>query len=153
MDINTRFGSMGTKLQVLVALTAILAIGGIVVGFPAAMDGETYGYTRIALGALGVAGAALVLFGKDFGKTGLMVILAWAAIQTVYYANVQDGNYTRQLFDAFVGASSSTTINGEVTEYSAVGINLVGLAMLIFAYVCREQSTRWKNYHEMKTAS
>lgn len=145
MDLGNRMDAMGKQLNALVLLTAVLSIGGIVTSVAPALDGEVYGYTRIALGILGIAAAAVLLFGNDHGKTGLTLVMAWAAIQSIYYASEPDGNLTRQLIDGLMGGSNSTTINGEVTSFSAIGINLVGLGMLIFAYACRSQITRWRN--------
>lgn len=142
MNIATRFQSMSRQVQVLIALTAVLAIGGIVTSLSLAAEGEAFGYTRIALGIIGVAGVVLMLAGRDNDKLGLTVILVWAAIQTVYFAEAPDGNYTRQLIDGLAGGSSSTTINGEVTQFSAIGINLVGLGMLLFAYATRSKLPR-----------
>lgn len=145
MNIGQRIEAMGRQLLALVIITAVLALGGIVTSFSAAADGEAYGYTRIALGLLGLVGAVLIVVGNDFGKMGLTVVIAWAAIQSVFYATVPDGNFTRQLFDGLMGITSQTTINGEVSNYSAIGINMVGAAMLIFAYVSRNQPMRWQN--------
>ncbi len=145
MNIAERIEHMGKQMLALVIITAVLSIGAIVTNIGAAADGETYGYTRIALGLVGLAGAVLIVVGKDYGKMGLTVILAWAAIQSVYLASVPDGNLTRQLVDGLVGASNQTTINGTVTEFSATGLNLVGLVMLGFAYMCRKQVTYWEN--------
>lgn len=145
MNVAERIDQMGKQLLALVIVTAVLSVGGIVMSLGLAADGEAFGYTRIALGLVGLVGAVLILVGNDYGKMGLTVVLAWAAVQSIFYATVPEGNYTRQLIDALAGASSSTTINGEVTEYSAIGINLVGLVMLGFAYMCRKQTTNWEN--------
>lgn len=145
MDIQERIKHMGQPLLALTVVTAILSIGGIVTSIAPATDGEAYAYARIALGLIGVSGAALIVFGRDYGKLGLTVVLAWAAIQSVFYATVPDGNYTRQLFDGLLGVSSQTVINGEVTEFSAIGLNLVGIAMLAFAAYCRSQLVDWQN--------
>lgn len=145
MNISERIGHMGKELIALVAVTAVLSLGAIFTSFGTVSDGEAYGYTRMALGLVGLVGAVLIVVGNDYGKMGLYVVLAWAGVQSLYFADVPDGNYTRQLFDMFMGASSSTTINGEITEFSEIGINLVGLVMLIFAYFCRTHITHWKN--------
>ena len=145
MDFNTRMSHMGKQLIALVVITAVLSVGGIVTSLGLLMDGEAYGYSRVALGVLGIAGAVLILVGSDYGKLGLTLVMAWGLVQSVYYATEPGGNFTRQLFDALAGASTSTTINGEVTEFSAIGLNLVGVAMFAFAYACRKQSGYWKN--------
>lgn len=145
MDIRQRIEAMSKQLLVLAIVTAVLATGGIVTSIQPALDGEAYGYTRLALGIVGLLGAALIAFGSDFGKSGLMVVLAWAAIQSIFYATVPDGNMTRQLIDGLLGSSSQVAINGVITEFSAVGLNLVGLAMLIFAWASRKHVTYWQN--------
>lgn len=144
MDIVSRIRSLNQQLLMLVVLTAVLSIGGILTSIGVATDGETFGYTRIALGLLGVIGVIVMLLGNDNGKMGLMVIIAWAAIQTIYYADAPNGNFTRQVIDGLMGRSSSTTINGEVTEFSAFGINLIGLVMLILAYTSRNRLPKWQ---------
>lgn len=145
MNFGERIDHMGKQLLALVVVTAVLSIGAIATSIGVAADGETFGYTRIALGLVGLVGAVLILVGNDYGKMGLTVVMTWAVVQSIFYATAPDGNFTRQLFDGLLGASSSTTINGEVTEFSAIGLNLVGLVMLGFAYMCRKQVTYWEN--------
>lgn len=145
MDMQNRLGAMSKPLLVLVVLTAGLSLGAIVTSISAAADGEVYGYTRIALGVVGAAGAALLVFDKDFGKTGLTVVMAWALAQSLFFAAEPDGNYTRQVFDAFMGMSNETRVNGEVTDHSAIGLNLVGVFMFGLAYSCRSRLVDWKN--------
>jgi hypothetical protein len=136
---------MSKPLLMLVVLTAALSLGAIVTSIGPAADGEVYGYTRIALGILGTVGVSLLVFGKDYGKTGLTVVMAWALVQSLFFATEPGGNYTRQVFDAFMGMSSETTVNGEVTDHSAIGLNLVGVFMLGLAYSCRTRLVDWKN--------
>lgn len=145
MNITERIEQMGKQMLALVIVTAVLSLGAIIASFSLAIDGEPYGYSRIGLGLVGLIGAVLIMIGNDYGKMGLTVVMAWAAVQSLFYANVPDGNYTRQLIDALAGASSSTTVNGEVTQFSAIGFNLVGLVMLGFAYMCRKQVIYWEN--------
>lgn len=145
MDIGERIEQMGKQMVTLVVITSVLSLGGIITSFGVVADGEPFGYTRIALGLLGLAGAVLILVGNDYGKMGLMVVMAWAAIQSIFYATVPDGNFTKQLFDGLAGSYSQIAVGGEVTEYSAIGLNLVGLVMLGFAYMCRKQVINWEN--------
>ena len=145
MNIGERIDHIGKQMLALVIVTAALSLGAIITSFGAAADGEAYGYTRMALGLLGLVGAVLILVGNDFGKMGLTVVMAWAAVQSIYYATVPDGNFTRQAIDGLLGISNQTVINGEVTEFNAIGFNLVGLVMLGFAYMCRKQVTYWEN--------
>lgn len=145
MNIASHIDRMGKQLLALAVLTAILSVGGIVGGIGPASDSEVFGYTRIALGVTGLVGAALLMAGRQYGRTGFVVILVWATAQSLYYADAPDGNYTRQLVDGLIGLSNSTTVNGIVTEYNAVGLNLVGLGMLLFAWACRTHVDRCRN--------
>jgi hypothetical protein len=145
MDMQNRLRAMSKPLLVLVVLTAGLSMGAIITNIGPAANGQVYGYTRMALGIVGAIGVSLLIFGKDFGRTGLTVVVAWALAQSLYFASEPDGNYTRQVFDGFMGLSNETTVNGEVTDHSAIGLNLVGLFMLGLAYSCRTRLVDWKN--------
>lgn len=145
MNLNQRIEQMGKQLVALVVITAVLSLGAIVTSFGTVADGEVFGYTRLALGLFGLAGTVLILVGNDYGKMGLTVVMAWAAIQSIFYATLPDGNYTKQMFDVLAGTFSQTAINGEVTHYEAIGLNLVGVVMLGFAYMCRKQLIDWEN--------
>jgi hypothetical protein len=70
--------------------------------------------------------------------------MVWGALQIPYFATEPDGNFTRQNFDAFIGASSQTAFNGVITDYSRIGINLVGVAIVIWAYSCRDRLDLWR---------
>lgn len=130
MDIGKRVNDMGRKAAILGAWTVIASAASIVMNMGDAIDGEGYAITRIVLGLFGLAAAALLWTGRHFGRDGFYAIMAWGALQIPYFAQTADGNYTKQLVDVFLGASSQTTVNGEVTSFSAVGINLVGVIIL-----------------------
>lgn len=144
MDFQQRMNNMGKGPLALAVVAALLSIGGIVTGLGPLADGETFGFTRVGLGLLGLAGSGLLMFGKDHGKTGWMVLMAWAVIQCVYYATEPDGNYTRQLIDGLLGVSSEKRVNDEITSYEAMGINIVGAAMAIWTYASRSRLALWK---------
>ncbi len=110
------------------ALSVVLAVLGIA-------DGETPAIGRALLGVIGVAGAYL-LWTRP--KIGWMVLLAWAALQIPYFAWNTDGSPLSQALYFPLSASSSTTVNGEITEYSEYGINLVGIALTIVI-------AKWRN--------
>jgi hypothetical protein len=63
----------------------------------------------------------------------MRAIIAWGILQIPYYASEPDGNWTRQLVDLFLGASSETRVNGEITEYSQVGLNAMGIIVAALA--------------------
>lgn len=144
MDTQQRISDMGRGPFFLAVVTALLSGAGVAMGIGPALDGDVFGYTRIALGLLGLVAAALLLFGKDRGKTGIVILMVWAAIQCLYYANHVDGNFTRQGYDVLLGVVSQKSVNGEITSYSAMGINAVGLAMLIWAGVSRSRIELWQ---------
>ncbi len=106
------------------ALSVVLAILGIA-------DGETPAIGRALLGVLGVVGAYLLW---TRSKIGWVVLLAWASLQIPYFAWNTDGSPLAQALYFPLSVSSSTTVNGEITEYSEFGINLVGVVLVfIFA--------------------
>ena len=112
----------------------------IVLSVSAMADGEAYGFTRAAIGLVGIAAGLLVLSGKDLGIDG------WRGARTL--GRAADAGLRRRKGRELLPAAlrhpgrggSSTTINGVVTEYSQIGINLVGVALLIIVFRLRE---RW----------
>lgn len=133
----------------LVAAYAVLAgVVSIALSLTAIADGEAYGISRAAIGLVGVAAGLLTFSGRTLGIDGWRALAIWAALQTPIYADEKGGNYFRQLFDVPAAATSSTTINGVVTEYSQIGINLVGVALLIVVFRLRE---RWNISQRART--
>lgn len=144
MTIIERINAMGKSAALLGAWTAIASIAAIVMNTSPAMDGDGYAICRVLIGAVGLVAVVLFWSGKHFGQPGMLAILAWGALQVPYYATAPDQNYTTQLFDLFAGASSSTTINGEIIEFSQVGFNLVGIAVVIWAGSARKRLNLWQ---------
>lgn len=103
------------------AISIVMAVLGIA-------DGETPAIGRALLGLLGVAGAYL-LWTRP--KIGWMALLAWAVLQIPYIAWNTDGSPLAQALYFPLSASSSTTVNGEITKYSEYGINLVGVILTV----------------------
>ncbi|HYJ13102.1 MAG TPA: hypothetical protein VEW66_05905, partial [Thermomicrobiales bacterium] len=66
-------------------------------------------------------------------QDGMRAIMAWGVLQIPYYASEPDGNWTRQLVDLFLGASSETLVNGEITDYRQVGVNVMGIIVVALA--------------------
>lgn len=138
MDVRQRIEDMGNMPALLGAWVVIASVGEIVRSFSAATDGEVFAFTRIGLAVVGLVGAALLWSGRNFGRDGILVILAWGVAQIPSFANEPDVSFTRQLIDIFMGATTSTTVNGVVTEYSQAGINLLGVAVVAWANVARK---------------
>ncbi len=111
------------------AVSIVLAVLGIA-------DGETPAIGRALLGLIGVAGAYLLWTRPRLGWT---VLLAWAALQIPYFAWNTDGSPHAQAIYFPLSASSSTTVNGEITSYSEYGINLVGVILTVVVSKWRKE--------------
>jgi len=143
MDIGQRIDDMGRSASLLGAWAMVASGLSILLNAGDAVDGEGAAISRIVLGLIGLA-AALFWSGRNDAKDGLCGILVWGVLQIPCYASAPDGNVTKQLFDGFLGATSQTTVNGEITSYSQVGINLVGVAVVIWASTCRGRLDLWR---------
>lgn len=126
------------KLLTLWALVAGVASIGMSVG--AALDGEVYGYTRIALGIIGTLGAVTVLSGRARYTLGLNILFGWSLLQLPFISSAIDGNLSWQLVDGLLGVSQSQAINGVVTDFSATGLNIVGIVLTGIALTLRRDS-------------
>lgn len=144
MNIGKWIEDRGRSASLLGAWAVVASAFGIALNVGAAVDGEGWAFSRIALGLVGLAAGALFWSGRNYGKDGLYGILAWGVLQIPFYAAEPGGNVTKQLFDAFLGATSQTTINGEIASYSQVGLNLVGVAVAIWAASCRSRLDLWR---------
>lgn len=142
--LSKRITDMGKSVALLGTWVVIASALSIVVNAGDALGGEAPAITRVVLGLFGLAASALLWSGRDFGKPGLLAILAWGVVQIPVYAWQPDGNPTKQLFDLVLGMSSQTVVNGEVTNYSQVGVNLVGVAVVVWASMCRERLDLWR---------
>ncbi|MDQ3657428.1 MAG: hypothetical protein M3457_20425 [Chloroflexota bacterium] len=144
MDIGKRIEDMGRSAALLGAWVVVASALSIVPNVDDAVEGNGPAISRIVLGIVGLAAGALFGSGRNYGKDGLYGILAWGVLQIPFYASEPDGNITKHLFDAFLGATSETRVNGEITEYSQVGLNLVGIAVVIWATTCRGRLDLWR---------
>ena len=89
------------------------------------------------LGILGLASAALLILRP---RQGWVLAMAWALIQIPFYAWTPDGSPTAQVLSLPITMSESSKVNGVLTSYSAIGINLVGV---IFAAWLRAWRSRF----------
>jgi hypothetical protein len=124
---------LGDRPALLAALAIYaLAIGAVssVLGVIDTVDGRVPAAARTVIGLVGIAGGAL-LWQRPF--PGSLVCLLWAVMQIPYFAWNLEGSPFSQFIDVPLGASSQTTRNGEVTSYSYVGINLVGVGLTVLA--------------------
>jgi hypothetical protein len=114
------------KVLYVTAYAAVASAASIAMHISAA--GETVALSRILLGLLGIAGAAL-LWTRP--RIGWSVLLAWAAVQIPFIAWSTDGSPLVQLFSLPLSVKSESHTNGVLTSYSEFGINLVGLVATI----------------------
>jgi len=127
-DARMAAGRRRTRLLVPLAVAA-LAAGGLATSLGPALGGEGAALGRIALAALGLAAAALL---RARPALGFRLALAWAALQTPFVAWTPDGGSpTTQLLAFPLSFTTATTVNGATTSFLAVGVNLVGVALLI----------------------
>jgi hypothetical protein len=133
MNISERIGQVGKLAAAIGAWAVIASVGEFARSVGDALDGEGYAIARVILSIIGLAAAGLFWSGRNFGQDGMRAIMAWGLLQIPYYASEPDGNWTRQLFDIFLGASSETRVNGAITEYSQVGINVMGIIIAALA--------------------
>lgn len=144
MNLGKRVEDMGRSASLLGAWAVVASAMSIVLNVRDAVDGEGWAISRVVLGLIGLAAGAVFWSGRNYGKDGLYGILVWGMLQIPFYAAEPDGNITKQLVDAFLGATSQTTVNGEITSYSQVGINLVGVAVAVWASTCRGRLDLWR---------
>ena len=94
--------------------------------------------TRVALGVFGVVAAAMLVTRP---RIGWLLVLAWAVLQIPVIAWNLDGNAFVQLIDFPIAMSSERSVNGEVVESSAFGVNLIGIVLTVLV-------SRWRNAWE-----
>lgn len=144
MGIAKRINDMGRSASLLGVWVVVASAGAIILDAGNMADGETYAVSRVVIGILGLAAAAAFWSGRNYGRDGLRAIMVWGVLQVPAYAQVANGNFTRQLIDFPLGAESSTTVNGVVTDYSQIGVNLIGIAVIIWARSCRNRLDLWR---------
>jgi len=142
--LRKRITDMGKSVALLGAWAVLASALSIVLNASDAVDGDGPAIIRVALGLFGLAAGALYWNGHNFGRTGPRALLVWGTFQIPVYAWQPDGNPTKQLFDLVLGTSSQTFVNGNVTSFSQVGINLVGVAVVTWALTCRERLDLWR---------
>lgn len=124
---------------ILAALTGAIAAASVAVNLGPALGGVTPALGRAALGALGLL-AALAMWLRP--RQGWLLGLLWAAIQIPFYAWTPDGSPTAQVLNIPLTLTESATVNGQVTSYSSVGMNLIGVIYTIWLAKQRALFTR-----------
>jgi hypothetical protein len=135
VQVSSMSGERSQRLMMVAGFAAAVGAASVAINAGDAFSGEIPALGRMLLGLVGIAGGAL-LWTRP--KLGWLVVLAWAALQIPFIAWNTDGSVTTQLLAFPLSMSSSTTVNGEVTEYSEIGINLIGVALTIVI-------AKWRN--------
>ena len=144
MNLGARINDMGMSASILGAWVAIASIGAISGNAGAAFDGEAYAIVRIIIGIVGLGAASTFWSGRNYGMDGLRAIMVWSVLQIPVYAQMLNGNFTKQLVDFPLGWETSTTVNGVVTDYSQIGVNLIGIGLFIWARSTRNRLDLWR---------
>jgi hypothetical protein len=127
------------------AIMVVIAALSVITNLGAAFAGSVPAVGRVAVGLLGLV-AAVFLWTKP--QMGWMLAMTWAVVQIPYIAWTLDGSPTAQVLDMFLGFSAGTAYNGMITDYSAMGINVVGVVLAIYLrnrrqpYECCNRWTR-----------
>ncbi|HEV2527150.1 MAG TPA: hypothetical protein VGT61_01700 [Thermomicrobiales bacterium] len=147
--LGDRVGQLPRTLALATGWALVAGIGSIGLAVPAMVDGEIFGYTRAAIGVLGLLAAALVISGRWVGLDGRQALMLWTLAQLPIYADTEGGNLFRQLFEIPLVMTSQTTVNGVITHYSAFGLNLFALILLI---MIGRQKDSWLRLQRERTA-
>ena len=140
-ELQARAGELRKGLTALAIYAVLIGAASIALAANSLLDGETLGVSRTIIGAWGVFAGLLLWSGRTVMIDGWQAIVIWCIAQLPVYASQEDGNLFRQVFDVPMSAQSSTVVNGEMTQFSQVGINLVAVVLLVVAYRLRE---RWQ---------
>jgi hypothetical protein len=132
---------------------SLLLVGaiGLIAAISAAESALQIGSGEVAVGSLrvvacqgfngiiGLLGAALMILAP---RHGWGFAMAWALVQIPVYALTPEGSASAQILSLPLTMSQSTKINGELTSYSAIGINLVGVIFASWLWAWRSRFGR-----------
>lgn len=114
------------KALVLAAVVGLIGVASVVTYSQDALNGSVVGIGRVAVGLLGLAAAVLLRLRP---QQGWLLAMAWAIVQIPVYAWSPEGSLNLQAINVPLAMTNSTRVNGVVTAYSSVGVNLVGLVL------------------------
>jgi hypothetical protein len=124
-----RLAVLGRGRALLAAYAVVIGAVSVIVSAGEALDGEIPAICRVVLGIFGVAAGFMLWTGKGNG----LPVLIWAVLQIPVFAWNTHGSPTTQLIKLALAVSSKTTVNGKVTDYSQIGINLIGVILTVWA--------------------
>ncbi len=132
------------QLNWVATYAVVVRVLSILVDLGPLFDAEWVAYSRAVVALVGIAGG-VVLWRTPGGNTGWLVLLGWAAVQIPIYAWEPVGSPTEQFFAFPLGYTESTTVNGFVTEYTQIAVNIVGVVLLAVLLAWREPIRRgWR---------
>ena len=120
-------------------LAALIGGASIVTNVSGAFAGEVPSMGRALLGLIGVAAGVLLWVRPALGwRLGWF----WALAQIPVFAWTVSGSPTAQWLNLPLAVTNKTTINGEVTSYLAIGINVVGIILFVVFQRMRASAER-----------
>lgn len=143
-SLTQRFADLGRGPAILGIAAFVMGVISIGMNLDPALGGDGVALSRVVLGLLGVGGGVLLWLGRNFGMDGRRLILIWSILQVPSFAERPDGNVTEQVIDFFLGATNENRVNGDLTSYSAIGINLIGVILVIWAQKSAGRLDLWR---------
>ena len=140
--LQQRWQVLGPWLGLLAIYAVVVGALSVVLNVDDALAGEVPGICRVVLGVWGLIGGILIWTGRRVGIDGWQMVLVWSILQIPVIAWNTEGSPTTQLIEFPLSITEQTTVNGEVTSYSEFGINLVGVALTIWASRLRDRWSR-----------
>ena len=132
------------ELNWVVAYAVVIGLLSILVDLGPLVDGELVAYSRAVVALVGMSGAAIV-WRTPGGQIGWLALLVWAAVQIPMYAWDPIGTPTEQFFAYPLGYTESTTVNGIVTDFTQIAVNIVGVILFAALILWRDPIRRgWR---------
>jgi hypothetical protein len=141
--LKQQVGDRRRPLVILAAYALIVGALSFALNAAAAVDGEGPAAGQALVGLLGVTAAVLAwLRWSAGGLTGWHLMAAWVLVQIPVFAWTTDGSLTEQVIRFPLVATSRTEVNGELTSYSEIGLNLVAIVLAIVVFKWRKDFVR-----------
>ncbi|KAB2847848.1 MAG: hypothetical protein F9K44_12385 [Hyphomicrobiaceae bacterium] len=125
-----------TALQKRLLLAALMIAAGaytVFVDRSALQAMQSMALGRAAVSFLGVlAGVALLAGPGMAGSAGWGLALLWAIVQIPIFTQSIDGAPNLTVASVRLALTSSSTVNGQVAQYSSIGVNLLALGLAVW---------------------
>lgn len=110
------------------AFVGVVGASSAVIYGPDAASGSVVEIGRVLVGLLGVVAAVTLRMQPG---NGWLLAMAWALIQIPVYAWSPEGSPNLQMLSLPLTMTNSTRVNGVMTAYSSVGVNLAGIGFAL----------------------